>query len=71
MKAYPYSMPGSCPETSVSVKTVSIEVCPTHPLLLLKRALPWESLTEVMMRHWHQHGKNVDGGPGLAWEVSL
>jgi hypothetical protein len=25
----------------------------------------------VMTRHWRQNGKNVDGGPGLPWEVSL
>jgi hypothetical protein len=37
----------------------------------LKRALPWEAITEVMTRHWREHGKNVDGGPGLPWDVSL
>jgi hypothetical protein len=51
--------------------TVSIEVCPSHPLLLLKRALPWDALTEVMTRHWRHHHKNVDGGSGLPWDVSL
>jgi hypothetical protein len=71
MKAYPHSTPEVCPETSASVKTVSIEVCPSHPLLLLKRALPWDALTEVMTRHWRHHHKNVDGGPGLPWDVSL
>ena len=24
-----------------------------------------------MTRHWREHGKNVDGGPGLPWDVSL
>jgi hypothetical protein len=38
---------------------------------LLKRALPWEAITETMTRHWRQNGKNVDGGPGLPWDVSL
>ena len=44
---------------------------PTYSLLLLKQALPWEALTETMTRHWRQHGKNIDGGPGLPWDVSL
>jgi hypothetical protein len=64
-------MPEACPETSRSVQIVQIEVSLTHPLLLLKQALPWEALTEAMTRHWRQHGKNVDGGPGLPWDVSL
>jgi hypothetical protein len=64
-------MPEACPEASSAVQLVQIEVPPTHPLLLLKRALPWEAITEVMTRHWREHGKNVDGGPGLPWDVSL
>jgi hypothetical protein len=68
MKARAHSMPEACPETSLSVQ---IEVSLTHPLLLLKQALPWEAITEAMTRHWRQHGKNVDGGPGLPWDVSL
>jgi hypothetical protein len=24
-----------------------------------------------MTHHWREHGKNVDGGPGLPWDVSL
>lgn len=24
-----------------------------------------------MTRHWREHGKNVNGGPGLPWDVSL
>jgi len=24
-----------------------------------------------MTRHWREHGKNVDGGPGLPWDVSF
>ena len=38
---------------------------------MLKRALPWEAISEAMTRHWRAHGKNVDGGPGLLWDVSL
>ena len=71
MKARAHSMPAACPETSPSVQLVQVEVSLTHPLLLLKQALPWEAITEAMTRHWRQHGKNVDGGPGLPWDVSL
>jgi hypothetical protein len=71
MKAAPRCMPEACPEASATVQLVQIEVAPTHPLLILKRALPWEAITEVMTGHWRAHGKNVDGGPGLPWDVSL
>jgi hypothetical protein len=64
-------MPEACPETSLNVQLVQVEVSRTHPLLLLKQALPWEAITEAMTRHWRHHGKNVDGGPGLPWDVSL
>jgi len=64
-------MSKACPEASSAVQLVQIEVSPTHPLLLLKRALPWEAITEAMTRHWREHGKNVDGGPGLPWDVAL
>jgi len=64
-------MPAAYPETSPSVHIVQVEVSCTHPLLLLKQALPWEAITEAMTRYWRQHGKNVDGGPGLPWDVSL
>lgn len=71
MKARSHSMPEACPETSPSVQIVQVEVSCTHPLLLLKQALPWAAITEAMTRHWRQHGKNVDGGPGVPWDVSL
>lgn len=71
MKAGSHCMPEACPEASSAVQLVQIEVSPTHPLLLLKRALPWEAIIEVMTRHWREHGKNVDGGPGLPWDISL
>jgi hypothetical protein len=61
----------ACSETSASVQTVQVEVSLTPPLLLLKQALPWEAITEVMTRHWRQHGKNIDGGRGVLWDVSL
>jgi len=71
MKAGSHCMPEACPEASSTAQLVQIEVSPTHPLLLLKRALPWEAITESMTRHWREHGKNVDGGPGLPWDVSF
>jgi hypothetical protein len=52
-------------------ETVSIYVDHNHPLLQLKRALPWEALCEVMTRHGRRAGKNTDGRPGLAWDVTL
>src|SRR5207302_9963739 len=42
-----------------------------HPLLRLKRALPWEALFEVMTKRWAAAGKNVAGRPGLSWDVGL
>jgi hypothetical protein len=66
-----HSMSKVCPDASATSQLVQIEVSPTHPLLLLQRALPWDAITEVMTRHWRQNGKNVDGGRGLPWDVSL
>jgi hypothetical protein len=71
MRADCHYMPEACPEANSTPQLVQIEVSPTHPLLVLKRALPWEAITEAMTRHWRAHGKNVDGGPGLPWDVSL
>ena len=71
MKAHRHSTPGVCPETSANGETVSIHVDDNHPLLQLKRALPWDALFEVMRRHWQQAGKNTDGRPGLPWDVAL
>jgi hypothetical protein len=62
---------GVCLGASETGETVSIYVVPNHPLLQLKRALPWEALCEVMTRHWRQAGKNTDGRPGLPWAVAL
>jgi len=71
MKAHRHSTPGVCPETSEHGETVSIYVDDHHPLLQLKRALPWAALCEVMTRRWAAAGKNTDGRPGLPWDVSL
>jgi hypothetical protein len=62
---------GVCPGTSANGQIVSIYVDYNHPLLQLKRTLPWAALFAVMTRHWRQAGKNVDGRPGLPWDVSL
>src|SRR6266567_5075624 len=71
MKEHRHSTPGVRPETSANGETVSIHVDDNHPLLQLKRALPWDALFEVMRRHWQQAGKNTDGRPGLPWDVAL
>jgi hypothetical protein len=71
MKAGCHSMPAARPEASATLHLVQIAVSPTHPLLVLKRALPWEAITYVMTRQWRQNGKNVDGGRGLPWDMSL
>src|SRR5207245_10650520 len=44
---------------------------PSHPRVEFRRALPWEAHVEVMTRHWRRAGKNTDGRPGLAWDVTL
>src|SRR5262249_18282284 len=43
---------------------VSIYVDDDHPLLKLKRALPWVARFEVMPSRWAAAGKNTDGRPG-------
>jgi hypothetical protein len=50
---------------------VRIFVPDDHALLRLKGALDWEGITAVMVKHWREAKKNVDGGRGLAWPVHL
>ena len=71
MKERGQCTPGVCPGATANGQTVSISVDHNHPLLQLKRALPWEALYEVMTRPWRRAGKNTDGRPGLAWDVTL
>src|SRR6266478_4808329 len=71
MKEQLHSMPVASSVATEKGETVSIYVDYNHPLLQLKRALPWEALFEVMTRHWRRAGKNTDGRPGLAWDVTL
>ena len=71
MKEQDHCTLGLCPGPTENGAIVSIAVNSTHPLLQLRRALPWEALCEVMTRHWRRAGKNTDGGPGLPWDVAL
>lgn len=71
MKEHGPCTPGLCPEATDQGEMVSISVHHAHPLLQLKRALPWDALFEVMRRHWQRAGKNTDGRPGLPWDVAL
>jgi len=71
MKEHGHCTPGLCPEATDQGETVSIYVNHAHPLLQLKRALPWDALCEVMRRHGRRAGKNTAGGPGLPWDVAL
>src|SRR5262249_4587110 len=49
----------------------SIFVPDDHPALRLKQALDWEAIKAVMIKHWREAGKNVDGGPGLPWPTDF
>jgi hypothetical protein len=71
MKELNHWTPGVCPGATAQGETVSISGAYHHPLLQLKRALPWEALVEVMTRYWRRAGKNTDGRPGLPWDVAL
>ena len=71
MKEHDDCTRGVCPNASAHGETVQVYVAYHHPLLQLKRVLPWEALCEVMTRHWRQAGKNTDGRPGLPWDVAL
>jgi hypothetical protein len=71
MKEQDHCTLGLCPGPTENGAIVSIAVNSTHPLLQLRRALPWEALCEVMTRHWRRAGNNTDGGPGLPWDVAL
>src|SRR6266852_1808327 len=71
MKAQRHSMPVASAVATEKGETVSIYVDHNHPLLQLKRSLPWEALCEVMTRHWRRAGKNTDGRPGLSWDVTM
>jgi hypothetical protein len=71
MKERTHCTPGVCPGATANGDIVRVYVDHNHPLLQLKRALPWEALSEIMTRHWRRAGKNTDGRPGLPWDVPL
>src|SRR3989441_12450105 len=71
MKEHSHCTSGVGPGASAHGETVSIYVDHSHPLLQLKRALPWAALFEVMGRHWRRAGKNTEGRPGLPWDMAL
>src|SRR5438128_6798341 len=71
MQEQRHSMPVASSVATEKDETVSMYVDHNHPLLQLKRTLPWEALCEVMTRHWRRAGKNTDGHPGLPWDVAL
>jgi hypothetical protein len=71
MKERAHCTPGVCPGATAPGEIVQVYVAHHHPLLQLKRALPWEARCEVMTCHWRRAGKNTDGRPGLPWDVAL
>ena len=71
MKERAHCTPGVCPGATANGESVQVYVAYNHPLLQLKRALPWEALCEVMTHPWRRAGKNTDGRPGLPWDVGL
>src|SRR5215831_14506755 len=71
MKAQSHGTPVASSGAAAQGEIVSLYVDHNHPLLQLKRALPWEALCEIMTRHWRRAGKNTDGRPGLPWNVAL
>lgn len=67
-------------DSTTAQNAASAEVCGTfvtilvpddHPLLQLKRALDWDAITAVMIGSWRKAGKNIAGGRGKPWPVSL
>lgn len=71
MRAESHCTPRDASLPGQSRQRVTIVVDESHPLLQLKRALAWEAITAVMVKYWRAAGKNVDGGPGMPWPVSL
>jgi hypothetical protein len=61
----------SLPTQEPSREVISVYVSLEHPLLRLKAALDWEAIESVMVKHWSESGKNLSGGRGLSFPVSL
>jgi hypothetical protein len=64
MEAHGDCTSGVCPGASAHGETVSIYVPHNHPLLQLKRALPWDRLCAIMTCYWRRAGKNAARRPG-------
>ena len=71
MKERDHCTPDVCAGATANGQIVQVYVDHNHPLLQLKRALPWAALCEVMSSRWAAAGKNTEGRPGLPWDVSL
>lgn len=71
MKEHDHCTPDVYAGATANGQIVQVYVDHNHPLLQLKRALPWAALCEVMTRRWAAAGKNIDGRPGLPWDVAL
>lgn len=71
MRADYHSTTTDCTVPEPKGQLVSIFVNFDHPLLQLHRALDWQAIQDLMVLHWRQHGKNVDGRRGLPWPVSF
>jgi hypothetical protein len=69
MKERGHCTSGVCSGATEKGEIVQLYVAHHHPLLQLKRALPWQALFEVMTRHWREADKNTDGRPGLSWDA--
>ena len=52
-------------------EVVSIFVSENHPLLLMKKVLPWEEIQETMVKRWLIAGKNVTGKGGKTLDIVL
>ncbi len=65
MRAESQCTAGSTGLPSPSGQRVTIVVDGSHPLLQLKRALDWEAIATVMVKHWRAADKNVEGGRGV------
>ncbi len=50
---------------------VTMHVLREHPLLVLKRALDWPAIREVILNRLRLAGRNVDHGPGQPLDVEL
>lgn len=71
MQEHRDSTPVGAAAPGVSGAWVSIFVGDEHPLLQLKQTLDWAAIQAEMSTHWRAAGKNVEGGPGRPWPVSL